>query len=87
MDIKESLKGKKHKLLLLVGKPGSGKSKFLDNYSKENGIPVLDFDAILGQSIPKDKDLNYVYDFIRGFLESYSPDEILLDKKAILYNK
>ena len=87
MDIKESLKGKKHKLLLLVGKPGSGKSKFLDNYSKENGIPVLDFDTILGQTIPKDKDANYVYDFIRGFLESYSPDEILLDKKAILYNK
>ena len=87
MSIKDSLKGRKYKLLLLIGKPGSGKSKYLLNYSKENGIPILDFDTILGQTIPKDKNINYIYDFVRGFLESYSPDEILIDKKAILYDK
>ena len=87
MSIKDSLKGRKYKLLLLIGKPGSGKSKYLLNYSKENGIPILDFDTILGQTIPKDKDINYIYDFVRGFLESYSPEEILIDKKAILYEE
>ena len=34
----------KHKLLLIIGKPGSGKSKFLHNYSKEKGIPILDLE-------------------------------------------
>ena len=87
MSIKDSLKGRKYKLLLLIGKTGSGKSKYLLNYSKENGIPILDFDTILGQTIPKDKNINYIYDFVRGFLESYSPEEILIDKKAILYDK
>ena len=79
--------GKKHKLLLLIGRPGSGKSKYLANYSKEKGIPILDFDQILGKTIPAGKDSNYVYDFIRGFLKTYKPEEILIDKKAILYQK
>lgn len=82
-----NLSGKKYKLLLLIGRPGSGKSKCLANYSKEKGIPILDFDQILGKQIPQGKDSNYVYDFIRGFLKTYKPEEILIDKKAILYQK
>ena len=78
---------KKHKLLLIIGRPGSGKSKFLHNYSKEKGIPILDLDSILGKHIPEGKDANYVYGFIKGFLSTYKPEEILLDKKAILYQK
>lgn len=77
----------KHKLLLIIGKPGSGKSKFLHNYSKDKGIPILDLDNILGDRIPEGKDSNYVYAFIEGFLSTYKPDEILLDKKKILYRK
>lgn len=77
----------KHKLLLIIGKPGSGKSKFLHNYSKEKGIPILDLDSILGKQIPEGRDASYVYGFIKGFLSTYKPEEILLDKKAILYQK
>lgn len=77
----------KKKLLLIVGKPGSGKSKLLENYSKSKGIPVLNLDQILGKKIPDGKDESYVYGFMDGFLAVYSQDEILLDKKAILYEE
>lgn len=72
-------------LLLIIGKPGSGKSKFLNNYSEEKGIPILDFDKILGTELPEGKNKDYVYGFINGFLNTYTPKEILLDKKSILY--
>ena len=85
MQVVNELQRKKYKLLLLIGRPGSGKSKYLNNYSKEKGIPILDFDSILGKHIPEGKDANYVYDFIRGFLETYKSEEILIDKKRILY--
>lgn len=85
MQVVDELQRKKYKLLLLIGRPGSGKSKYLNNYSKEKGIPILDFDSILGKQIPEGKDANYIYDFIRGFLETYKPEEILIDKKRILY--
>lgn len=81
MQVVDELQRKKYKLLLLIGRPGSGKSKYLNNYSKEKGIPILDFDSILGKQIPEGKDANYIYDFIRGFLETYKPEEILIDKK------
>lgn len=87
MQVVDELQRKKYKLLLLIGRPGSGKSKYLNNYSKEKGIPILDFDSILGKQIPEGKDANYVYDFIRGFLETYKPEEILIDKKRILYQE
>ena len=77
----------KSNLLLIIGRPGSGKSKFLHNYSKDKGIPILNLDNILGKQIPEGKDANYVYDFIRGFLSSYKQKEILIDKKTILYQK
>lgn len=77
----------KHKLLLIIGRPGSGKSKFLHNYSQEKGIPVLNLDQVLGKQIPEGKDASYVYGFIRGFLSTYRPEEILLDKKTILYRE
>lgn len=87
MRLLSELKNKKYKLLLLIGLPGSGKSKFLHNYSKDTGIPILDFDQILGKSIPEDKDADYVYNFVRDFLKTYTKDEILIDKKRILYQK
>lgn len=75
-----------HKLLLIIGKAGSGKSKYLHNYSQEKGIPILDFDQILGKKLPEGKDPSYIYGFLSGFLSTYRPDEILLDKKHILYH-
>lgn len=76
----------KHKLLLIIGKAGSGKSKYLHNYSTEKGIPILNLDQILGKQLPEGKDPSYVYGFISGFLSTYRPEEILLDKKGILYH-
>lgn len=79
------LKSKKYHLLLIVGPTGSGKSKYIHNYSDESGIPVLDFDKILGKKLPVGKDDSYVIDFIKDFLKSYTQEQILLDKKQILY--
>ncbi len=87
MQITDVLKNKKYKLLLIIGKPGSGKSKYLENYSKESGIPVLNLDSILGKKLPPNQDNSYIYGFVRGFLEAYKQEQILIDKKAILYNK
>ncbi|MBR6072413.1 MAG: BREX-3 system P-loop-containing protein BrxF [Acholeplasmatales bacterium] len=87
MQLIDELSKKKYYLLLIIGKPGSGKSKYLHNYSKQEGIPVLDLDFILGKEIPDGKDNNYVYDFVSGFLDTYTPKQVLLDKKAILYHK
>ena len=86
-NITDALKAKKYKLLLIIGRPGSGKSKFLNNYSEDKGIPILDLDNILGKQIPEGKDANYVYGFIQGFISTYKPEEILLDKKRILYQE
>jgi len=75
------------KIHLIVGRAGSGKSKYLHNYSINKCIPILNLDEILGKKIPKDKDSQYVYGFIDGFLSTYKPTEILIDKKSILYDK
>lgn len=87
MENREKERIKAGKIHLIVGRAGSGKSKYLHNYSKETGIPILDLDSILGKKIPEGKDSQYVYGFIDGFLSTYRPDEILLDKKSILYDK
>ena len=87
MLLKEELAKKKYRLLLIIGRPGSGKSKYLHNYSDETGIPIINLDDILGKKIPEGKDQNYVLGFMDGFMKSYSRDEFLLDKKAIVYDK
>ena len=87
MQLLNALKKKKYRLLLIIGRPGSGKSKYLQNYSKQVGIPILDLDFILGKELPDGRDADYVYDFLNGFLDTYKPEQVLIDKKAILYNK
>ena len=87
MQLLNALKKKKYRILLIIGRPGSGKSKYLQNYSKQVGIPILDLDFILGKELPDGRDADYVYDFLNGFLDTYKPEQVLIDKKAILYNK
>ena len=87
MQLLNALKKKKYRLLLIIGRPGSGKSKYLQNYSKQVGIPILDLDFILGKELPDGRDSEYVYEFLNGFLDTYKPEQVLIDKKAILYNK
>jgi len=87
MQFKDTVKSKKYHLMLIIGRPGSGKSKFLHNYSDQNGIPVINLDDILGKKIPEGKTNQYVYGFLDGFLKTYKFDEILIDKKNIIYDK
>ena len=87
MLLREELEKKKYRLLLIIGRPGSGKSKYLHNYSNECGVPIINLDDILGKKIPEGKDNSYVYGFMDGFMKSYNKEEFLLDKKAIVYDK
>ena len=87
MQLTEELKQKKYRLLLIIGKPGSGKSKYLHNYSNECGIPVINLDDIIGKKLPEGKSNGFVYKFMEDFFKSYNREEFLLDKKAILYDK
>lgn len=87
MLLQEELQKKKYRLLLIIGRPGSGKSKYLHNYSQESGVPIINLDDILGKKIPEGKDNSYVHGFMDGFMKSYSRDVFLLDKKAIVYDK
>lgn len=82
----EALKEAEYKLVLIVGRPGTGKSKLLHEFSANSGIPVLDLNKILGEQIPTGKDADYVYGFLDGFLTTYNQPVVLLDKKRILYN-
>ena len=38
------------KLVLIVGKPGSGKSKIIHEYSKNTGIPIVDFSRVFANN-------------------------------------
>ncbi len=83
----EALKDAKYKLLLIVGKPGTGKSKLINDYSQESGIPIVDFNLIFGEEIPDGKDGQYIEKFMEDFLKNYKQDVLLFDNKRILYSK
>ena len=78
----EKLHTSEHKLLLIVGGPGSGKSKAIREYSNETGIPMLDLDMIF-QHTPTEK----LVEEMTQFLTTYRQPVLLLDNKKILYKK
>ena len=78
----EKLHTSEHKLLLIVGGPGSGKSKAIREYSNETGIPMLDLDMIF-QHTPTEK----LVEEMTQFLATYRQPVLLLDNKKILYKK
>lgn len=78
----EELRDKDHKLLLIIGQPGSGKSKAIRSYSEETGIPILDLDKIFAHT-PSDQLMNEM----KQFLSTYHQDVLLLDNKKVLYEK
>lgn len=82
----DALKDSEFKLLLIVGRPGTGKSKMIQEFSEDTGVPIIDMNKILGEKIPVGKDSNYVYGFLKGFLSTYKQKYVLLDKKRILYS-
>ena len=85
MDISkkvDELQDAKHKLLLIIGQPGSGKSKLIRKYSEETGIPSLDLDKIFTHT-PN----NQLMREMQNFLSTYHQKVLLLDNKKILYAK
>ncbi|MFR1296223.1 MAG: BREX-3 system P-loop-containing protein BrxF [Coprobacillus cateniformis] len=85
MDISkkvDELQDAKHKLLLIIGQPGSGKSKLIRKYSEETGIPILDLDKIFTHT-PN----NQLMREMQNFLSTYHQKVLLLDNKKILYAK
>ena len=69
-----------HKLILIVGKPGSGKSKIIKEYSHNTGIPIVDFTKVLAND-PED-----LKKTMKEFLKNYRFDVLLIDNKAALYD-
>lgn len=80
----EELKNSENKLLLVIGQPGSGKSRLIHNYSKATGIPIIDFNKIFGQVANDNIDLTAT---MKAFLSTYQQEVLLLDNKRILYSK
>ncbi|WP_455683172.1 BREX-3 system P-loop-containing protein BrxF [Thomasclavelia sp.] len=77
----EAAKKNENKLLLIIGSPGSGKSKLIHEYSDNCGISILNLDNIFKDN---STDLVKVMD---DFLLTYDKDILLLDNKRILYAK
>ncbi|MFR3043122.1 MAG: BREX-3 system P-loop-containing protein BrxF [Thomasclavelia spiroformis] len=80
-DAIEKAKENENKLILIVGLPGSGKSKLIHEYSKDSGIPILDLDNIFKDTT------NNLAEVMDNFLVTYNKDVLLLDNKKILYAK
>ena len=80
-DAIQKAKENENKLILIVGLPGSGKSKLIHEYSKDSGIPILDLDNIFKDTT------NNIAEVMDNFLVTYNKDVLLLDNKKILYAK
>jgi hypothetical protein len=80
----EQMKKDDKKLLLIIGQPGSGKSKLIHDYSDDTGIPIIDFNKIFGEVANENVD---VVETMKGFLSTYQQDVLLLDNKRIIYSK
>lgn len=78
----QKLNEKENKLLLIIGEPGSGKSKMIREYSQETGIPIIDMDKIFINTA-SDQLMNEM----KNFLKTYHQKVLLLDNKKILYTK
>ena len=70
-----------NKLILIIGGPGSGKSKLIHDYSNETGIPILNLDQIF-----KD-DCSEIITVMNDFIDNYDKEVLLLDNKRVLYAK
>ena len=67
-----------NKLILIIGGPGSGKSKLIHDYSNETGIPILNLDQIF-----KD-DCSEIITVMNDFIDNYDKEVLLLDNKIIV---
>lgn len=72
----------KYKLLLIIGAPGSGKSKLIRTFSQDTGIPIINLDKIFINTAPEQ-----LMNEMKNFLKTYNQHVLLLDNKKILYDK
>lgn len=82
-----ALKDAKYKLLLIVGEPGTGKSKLINDFAEKEGYSILDLNTIFGEEVPEGSDSQYLVGFMNGYLSTYKPEVLLLDNKRVLYSK
>ncbi|MDY5279621.1 BREX-3 system P-loop-containing protein BrxF [Sharpea porci] len=68
-----------NKLTLIIGKPGSGKSKIIHKYSENSGIPIVDFSKLIAGNHADIKKI------MSDFLKNYRFDVLLLDNKKDFY--
>lgn len=80
----EQMKEGNKRLLLIIGQPGSGKSKLIHEYSNNTGIPIINFNTIFGEEAKDNIDLVAT---MKDFLKNYNQEVLLLDNKRILYSK
>ncbi len=80
----EEVKDTNNKLVLIIGQPGSGKSKLIHDYSRSTGIPIINFNKIFGEESNNNIDL---IETMKAFIKNYNQDVMLLDNKRILYSK
>lgn len=69
------------KLILIIGKPGSGKSKIIHEFSNETGIGILNLDQIFKDNSSK------IESVMNDFLKTYDREILLIDNKRVLYAK
>lgn len=69
------------KLILIIGKPGSGKSKIIHEFSNETGIGILNLDQIFKDNSSK------IESVMNDFLKTYDREVLLIDNKRVLYAK
>ena len=89
MNIEEKLKeleNAKYKLLLIVGAPGTGKSKLIQQYSEDTGTPILNLNTIFGEEATAETG-EQITKTMNDFIANYNKEVILLDNKRVLYSK
>ncbi len=80
------LEDAKYKLLLVVGAPGTGKSKVIKEYSAESGIPILNLNTIFGEEADEESNID-IMKTMNDFVDNYNKDVLIFDNKRILYSK
>lgn len=78
-----------YKLFLLIGDPGSGKSKLLEQIASKKNIPIVNLNFELSRrlkNIPRNDRCFYVQEFIDEIINQLKGEYIFLDNIEILFS-
>jgi chromosomal replication initiation ATPase DnaA len=80
-----------NKLILLVGRPGSGKTRLLAELANRRGTKVMNVGAALGKrlaTLPQRERAHQAFKAMRELAQSYaSGDSLLLDNIELLFDR